>query len=205
MEYKLLKPITFDGEKIESLNLDFEKLFYKDLVACEQEAEMRMKKDKTSVQLEWNTFYLLCVAAKASGVMTELMLSLKAKDATAIKSLVQKFLMSDKSELDEETGKYKLIYPISFEGELVEELTFEFDDLGFADIQSCETAARKKARKGNRIFVSPEFDTTYLLLVATKASNVSINLLQSLRADDFTNIKIFTQSFLASGVLEVED
>lgn len=205
MIYNLIKPVEFDGEMIESLDLKFDELFYDDLMKCEKESDIRLSKSETSVQPEMNTTYLLCVAAQAAGVMTELILSLKVKDIIVIKSLVQKFLLSDKPNFDEQTCKYRLIHPVNFKNELIEELIFDFDELSFEDLRQCEKESRKELRKRNKVLITPEFDTIYLLYIAAKASNVEPNLLKGLRADDFTNIKMFTQSFLLSGALEVED
>lgn len=97
-KYILKKPINFDGEKIEELEFELDELTCKDLSKCERETKMRLGKKENITVPEINSTYLMCVAARASKVQTELIESLYAKDATQIKMMVQNFLLDGESE-----------------------------------------------------------------------------------------------------------
>ncbi|MDT8901829.1 phage tail assembly protein [Anaeroselena agilis] len=90
MIYKLQKPHTAEGKEYTELNLDLEKLSGRDLVNAAREA--RLLGDASQVP-ETSHTYLAVVAAKAASVNVDVILSLPAKDFTAVKSLVQDFLL----------------------------------------------------------------------------------------------------------------
>lgn len=99
-KYILKKPINFDGEKIEELEFELDELTCKDLAKSEKEAKMRLGKKENMPVPEINATYLMCVAARAGKVQTELIESLYAKDATQIKMMVQNFLLDGESEVE---------------------------------------------------------------------------------------------------------
>ena len=96
----LKKPITFDGEKIEKLVFDFDSLNARDLIKAEREAKLRLsKKDRLNMVKELDNRYTSCVAAKAAGVKTELLMELGAKDFSYINMITMNFLLDgDSSE-----------------------------------------------------------------------------------------------------------
>ena len=98
--HTLKKPITFDGERIEKLIFDFDSLTAKDLINAEREAKLRTgKKDRLNAVKELDHRYTSCIAAKAAGIKTELLLELGAKDFSQINMLAMNFLLDgDSSE-----------------------------------------------------------------------------------------------------------
>jgi len=91
MIHKLSASFTFEGKECNELTLDLEGLTGKDLVDATKEA--RLLGDVSTVQ-ELSPTYLAVVAAKAAKVPVDMILSLPAKDFTAIKTAVQNFLFA---------------------------------------------------------------------------------------------------------------
>lgn len=91
MKIVLSKPCAFEGKDYNDFNIDFDKLTGKDLVSASKEA--RLMGDGSSVQ-ELSPIYLAVVGAKAAGVSVDMVLSLPAKDFTAVKTTVQNFLLA---------------------------------------------------------------------------------------------------------------
>lgn len=92
LEYKLLRPILFDGEEVTSLTFDFEKLTGQDLIACASQAKA-IAPDEYPLVLAVHMPYQITVAAKAAGVPAELIQALKAKDFTQVTQRAQNFLL----------------------------------------------------------------------------------------------------------------
>jgi phage FluMu protein gp41 len=90
MKIKLSKACTFEGKEYTELDIDFDKLTGKDLVSASKEA--RLLGDASSVQ-ELSPIYLAVVGAKSAGVSVDMVLSLPARDFTAVKTAAQNFLL----------------------------------------------------------------------------------------------------------------
>ena len=73
--YKLRRPIDFEGKKIESLSFNFEKMTRKEYKRCIKEARIRNKKDMSAVPIFSEKFRVV-FAGIAAGVPTEAMFSL---------------------------------------------------------------------------------------------------------------------------------
>ena len=101
--HTLKKPITFDGKKIEKLVFDFDSLNAKDLISAEREAKARLnKKDRLNMVKELDNRYTSCVAARAAGIKTELLMELGAKDFSYINMITMNFLLDGDSSDEEE-------------------------------------------------------------------------------------------------------
>ncbi|MGG4346443.1 phage tail assembly protein [Paenibacillus lautus] len=92
-EYQLIRPITFEGKEIKSLNLDFENLGGNELTNCARLAQ-RMDPNEVPVVRALSINYQVAVAARAAGVAPELILELKAKDFTQVTQLASNFLIA---------------------------------------------------------------------------------------------------------------
>lgn len=92
---KLAKEITYDGEKVTQINLDFDALTGKDLLAAEKELKVQNTGAISSPVKEFDKEYLAIVGAKAVGMPTDFIYLLGAKDFTKLTLLVQGFLMGE--------------------------------------------------------------------------------------------------------------
>lgn len=91
-EYKLSKPIEFDGKNIESLSLNLEGLTGADIMLCEQEFRDRCRPGEIVELIEVNKLFLSILAARAAKVPFDVMAALSAKDFCRITVEVQAFL-----------------------------------------------------------------------------------------------------------------
>lgn len=89
MEYKLSKEIEFECIKYTTLNIDLDALTGRDLVSAESETLSLTGRPATDL----DKTYQACVAARASKVPSDMILSLPAKDFARITSEVQTFLL----------------------------------------------------------------------------------------------------------------
>ncbi|GIP25471.1 hypothetical protein J23TS9_06010 [Paenibacillus sp. J23TS9] len=91
-EYKLSKPIEFDGKKIEKLSLNLEGLTGQDIMICEQEFRDRCRPGEIVELIEVNKLFLAILAARAAKAPYDLFAELSAKDFCRITVEVQAFL-----------------------------------------------------------------------------------------------------------------
>ena len=89
MNIQLKKTIDKDGQKINVLTLDLEKLTGADL--CDAEDELFLRGSRSSNPL-FTSLGSAVVAAKASGMLTEDILTLGAQDFMRVSSPVKNFL-----------------------------------------------------------------------------------------------------------------
>lgn len=85
----LSKEVTFEGQEYSELQLDLEALTGRDLVSAEAEAFSMTGRPATDL----DKTYQACVAARAAKVLSDMILSLSAKDFAKITSMVQTFLL----------------------------------------------------------------------------------------------------------------
>jgi hypothetical protein len=90
--------------------------------------------------------------------------------------------------------KYKLLKPITFEGEEVTEIEYDFDSLKGRDIIKAE---REVGIAGSgdaklMLYASPEFQS----VVFAKAAKQPVELIQDLYAPDFAEVTALVMSFL---------
>lgn len=90
--YQLIRPINFEGEEIKSLNLDFDDLGGNDLMGCAKLAQ-RLDPNEVPVLRAASINYQVAVAARAAGVVPELIMALKAKDFTIVTQKAANFLV----------------------------------------------------------------------------------------------------------------
>jgi hypothetical protein len=89
MEITLSKAIQKDGQEIQKLTLDLDKLRGADIVRAEREARMRGDLSPNPV---FSTEGLAIVAAKASGMIPEDIMDLSAPDFLLVTNTVNNFL-----------------------------------------------------------------------------------------------------------------
>lgn len=87
---KLSKPVEWEGERVEELNLNLNDLTGIDLEAAEREWVL----GGGAGMAETSKAYLLAVAARATGKRVEVLRRLNAKDYSKVTLLVQNFLLS---------------------------------------------------------------------------------------------------------------
>jgi len=87
---KLTKPVEWEGERVEELNLNLDDLTGIDLEAAEREWVL----GGGAGMAETSKAYLLAVAARATGKRVEILRRLNAKDYSKITVLVQNFLLA---------------------------------------------------------------------------------------------------------------
>lgn len=91
--YNLVRPITFEGEEVTSLTLDFDGLTGHDLLTCARQAQTMSQNEVVFIRA-LSLSYQAVVAAKAAGVPVELIQSLKGKDFTQVTQHAQNFLIA---------------------------------------------------------------------------------------------------------------
>lgn len=92
--YQLTRPITFEGEEIKSLNLDFDSLGGHELMNCAKLAQS-MNPEEVPVYRALSINYQVAVAARAAGVAPDVILNLKAKDFTQVTQRAANFLIRE--------------------------------------------------------------------------------------------------------------
>lgn len=93
VKYKLIKPVTIDGQLYEEIEFDFDSLTGSDLLAIEQ--EMQASGRIVLGISEMNKSYLLFASARAAKLNANILLAFSAKDVSKITSLAQAFLMAE--------------------------------------------------------------------------------------------------------------
>lgn len=94
----------------------------------------------------------------------------------------------------ENLNVYKLQSPITFEEQEITELTLQFEDLTGQDLLQCGRMAQVISPQEMSIIKS--FSMPYQVAVAAKAAKVPAELIQALKAKDFTQLTQRTQNFL---------
>jgi len=89
---------------------------------------------------------------------------------------------------------YKLKRPITFEEQPVSELSLDFEELTGQDLLLC--ARQAQALAPNELPMIKAMSLPYQVTVAAKAANVPAELIQSLKAADFTQVTQRAQNFL---------
>ncbi|ADE57236.1 MULTISPECIES: phage tail assembly protein [Aminobacterium] len=90
MKHELNKPLTFEGKEYKDINVPLESLTGDDIVVAEREF---VATGNAAGVAETSKAFQAYVAARAAKVPVELILSLGAKDFTAITLQVQNFLL----------------------------------------------------------------------------------------------------------------
>lgn len=91
MEIKLDKAYSIDGEQIDTIELDFEKLTGRKLIQLEKEFK---KENKGELILVANSAFAAKVAAFCAGIREDDILDMSGKDFTSITTEVTVFLNS---------------------------------------------------------------------------------------------------------------
>jgi hypothetical protein len=96
-------------------------------------------------------------------------------------------------------SKYVLKRPITFDGREIKEINLNLDDLGYNDLRRAEKEARLMCGKKERLSMPKEFDTKYTSCLLAIAAGETVELIQSLKAVDFTAINMQMSDFLLGG------
>lgn len=96
--YKLKKPIKFEGKEIKELNFDFDSMNFNEYKLCVRAAKARLGKREYMSTPALNETFQACFAAKAAGVVPEMIFSLGAFDFVQVALLTQNFLLDSDSE-----------------------------------------------------------------------------------------------------------
>lgn len=84
-------PLVFEGKEYKEITMDFEKMSGKNLIEASREARAIGLVNPSN---EFCPVYLACVAAKAASVPIDLIFDLPGNEFTAVKSMVQNFLLA---------------------------------------------------------------------------------------------------------------
>lgn len=93
---------------------------------------------------------------------------------------------------DERT--YTLLRPISFDGLEITELTLDFEELSGDDLLRCSRQAQTISP--DEVAPVKALSLAYQVALAAKAAGVPVELIQSLKAKDFTQVTQRAQNFL---------
>ncbi len=208
--YKLKRPIDFEGNKIEDLNFDFESMTRKEYKRCVREAKIRNKKDMTAIPIFSETFRLV-FAGLSAGVPTEAMFCLYPKDIVGVSEAVYHFFFGEDrddidfdEEEDEEDSVFKLKDPIEYNGEKITEFNFDFDEINHLQYKQCENEARKLNSK-KEIMLTPSENENFQLCFAAKAAGVESKVMFDLSLRDSFNIGLKVRNFLSDGDSDEEE
>ncbi|MEK8216435.1 phage tail assembly protein [Paenibacillus sp. FSL L8-0463] len=92
--YTFARPVTFEGNTVETLTIDFDKLTGVDILACDRQYQAEAARHGgTELVKETNKAYQAYIVAKAAGVHVGLIRALPAKDFTKLTLRAQSFLL----------------------------------------------------------------------------------------------------------------
>jgi len=86
---KLSKEVEFEGKKYTELSVDYDKLTGRDLMSAEREASVLAGRPVVDI----DKTYQAVLAAKAAGVISDMIVNLPAKDFVAVVGTAQDFLL----------------------------------------------------------------------------------------------------------------
>lgn len=97
MKYRLIKPIQFDGETIEEINLELDSLKGNDLLLVERQFLAMGDQNQAMMLKELSKEYQVVVAARAAKLPVEFFQEISAKDFSRITMQVQNFFVDGES------------------------------------------------------------------------------------------------------------
>ncbi len=104
MRIRLIKTFTHNGKEYKELNFEFDKLTGQDMIDAE-EITRRAGGNITMGAADYSRGYVLTIAAKASGLPREALMTLGAQDFTNILNQTLIFLSgADSGSLEEKTA-----------------------------------------------------------------------------------------------------
>ena len=86
---KLSQEVEFEGKKYTELSMDYDKLTGRDIMSAEKEASVVAGRPVVDV----DKTYQAVLAAKASGVVSDMIFNLPAKDFVSVVGTAQDFLL----------------------------------------------------------------------------------------------------------------
>lgn len=211
--YKLRKPISFEGKKVDSFNFDFEKLTRKDYKRCVKEMKLRLPKKEYVAMPILNETFQLIFAAAAAGVVSEMMFYLYPQDTVAIGNKVGRFFFGDDFQdndddddenENEQICKYKLKDPIEYNGEKITEFMLDFDSITPMKYKQCVAELRKRKSK-KEIILTPSDSEDFQLIFAAEAAKVPVEVMFSLSVRDSFAVSLEAKNFLSAGDSDEEE
>ncbi|MRN51992.1 phage tail assembly protein [Paenibacillus monticola] len=92
--FTFARPVTFEGNTVESLSIDFDQLIGEDILACDRQYRAESARQSGGEMIkEMNKAYQAYIVAKAAGVKVGLIRALPAKDFTKLTLQAQGFLL----------------------------------------------------------------------------------------------------------------
>jgi hypothetical protein len=91
---------------------------------------------------------------------------------------------------------YQLKRPITFDGNPVTGLAFDFEKLTGADLLQVEQMLRKRLAVSGEMLLMPESDSRYLVALAALAAGVPVELIHALKAGDYMQVVSQARVFL---------
>ncbi|MGG4096206.1 phage tail assembly protein [Paenibacillus lautus] len=89
---------------------------------------------------------------------------------------------------------FHLARPITFDGEEIKSLTFDFESLGGNELMTC--ARQAQSMDPNEVPMMRALSINYQVVVAARAAGVTPDLIQALKAKDFTQVTQMASNFL---------
>lgn len=103
----------------------------------------------------------------------------------------------DSEKKQEDTAEvYTFARPVTFEGQTVESLTIDFDQLTGEDILACDRQYRAELGRQSGGEMVKETNKAYQAYIVAKAAGVHVGLIRAISAKDFTKLTLQAQSFL---------
>lgn len=91
--FKFSKPVEFDGEKVESINLDLDSLTGQDMMMIERQFLSLSRENQANLMKEFSKEYQILIAARAAKLPVEFFSSIGARDFSGITIHVQNFFL----------------------------------------------------------------------------------------------------------------
>lgn len=106
----------------------------------------------------------------------------------------EKEIAAAEEEAKISNGNYlhTFVKPFEYEGQTYTEISFDFEKLTGRDFLEIEAEMRAKGKP----LIAPEFSGDFMLLMASRASGVASDVLQSIPLSDFKRIHSKARSFL---------
>ncbi len=96
-------------------------------------------------------------------------------------------------------SRYVLKRPVTFDGREIKAIDLNLDDLGYKDLCRAEKEARLMCGRKERLSMPKELDSKYTSCLLAIAAGEPVELIQSLKAVDFTAINMQMSDFLLGG------
>lgn len=203
--YKLKKPITFEGKEISEIEFDYEKITPDSYRRAVSEAKIRDEDYVISGIPIFSEAVKLVLVGIACSLPTDAILSFYPRDIIATSRRIEKYFFFEQlndtdNDLEKEGTKtiYYLKDPVEIDGKKVTKITFDFDSVNYFMYKKC---IQKVGLKNMEILNSKAYlNEKFQLLFAEKASGLDNDLIfKKLSARDLVCIGVLVFNFFAVG------